>query len=184
MRIPSREAPPIPPKNERGTDTTSAHGHDTTRKTQALVSHTDQMLQSDTPRKTGGITARSTAAATTQGVYHLANLVIKFSTLAFFSDEFSTSSRIFDTVLSPNVLVVFTVITPVRLSVPDITLSDTDPSTGEASPVRAAVLTVVSPSITMPSSGIFSPGLTITVSPTATLSGGTRICSPFLTATA
>ena len=48
---------------------------------------------------------------------------MKFSTFAFLSDAFSTSSRILDTVLWPNVDVVLTLITPVRLSVPEITLS-------------------------------------------------------------
>ena len=36
-RMPSRDAPPSPPKNDSGTDTTSAHGQDTTRKFSARI---------------------------------------------------------------------------------------------------------------------------------------------------
>ena len=68
MRIPSLDAPPIPPKKDRGTDTTSAQGHDTTRNTQALVSQIFQTSQSPIPMNNGGTTARITAAITTAGV--------------------------------------------------------------------------------------------------------------------
>jgi len=35
IKIPARDAPPMPPKKPIGTDTTSAHGQDTTRKISA-----------------------------------------------------------------------------------------------------------------------------------------------------
>ena len=175
MRIPSLDAPPIPPKNESGTDTTSAQGQDTTRNTSALLIHLTHSAPFPISMNIGGITARSRAPITTQGVYHLANLVIKPSTFAFFSDEFSTSSRILDTVLSENFEVVFTLITPVRLTLPLITLSPTAESTGILSPVNAAVFMVVVPSITSPSRAIFSPGFMTIVSPISTASGDTSI---------
>ena len=39
IKIPFLEAPPIPPKNPRGTDITSAHGQDITKKINALYTH-------------------------------------------------------------------------------------------------------------------------------------------------
>ncbi len=103
---------------------------------------------------------------------------MKFSTFAFLSEAFSTSSNILDTVLCPNVDVVLILITPVRFRVPEITLSLNALSTGADSPVRAAWLTELSPSMMTPSSGIFSPGLTIITSPTWTSSGDTSISAP------
>ena len=81
---------------------------------------------------------------------------MKFSTLAFLEAEFSTSSSTRATVLSPNSLVVRTLITPVMLIEPLITLSPTFLSCGRLSPVSAAVLTAVLPSITSPSSDLFA----------------------------
>ena len=103
---------------------------------------------------------------------------MKFSTFAFLSDAFSTSSNILDTVLCPNVDVVLILITPVRFSVPEMTLSLNALSTGADSPVRAAWLTELSPSMMTPSKGIFSPGLTMIISPTSTSSGDTSISAP------
>ena len=50
--------------------------------------------------------------------------------------------------------------------------------TGSDSPVIGAWLTSLSPAATAPSSGIFSPGLTTSTSPMATLSIGTRTSRP------
>ena len=96
IRIPLRDAPPIPPKNDSGTETTRAQGQETIRNIRARFIHS---LHSPLKSR-GGTSASRTAAATTQGVYHLAKRVIKFSALAFFSEAFSTSSSIFATVLS------------------------------------------------------------------------------------
>ena len=86
----------MPPKKLRGTETTSAQGQDTTRKISARRS---QSLQAPCPSR-GGSSASSSALATTSGVYQRAKRVMKFSTRAFFSAEFSTSSRMRATVLS------------------------------------------------------------------------------------
>lgn len=50
---------------------------------------------------------------------------------------------------------------------------------GRDSPVRAEVSTVASPSVTKPSSGIFSPLLTMMTSPTAISSGRLLTAVPF-----
>ena len=91
--MPQRDAPPMPPKNASGTDTTSAHGHEMTSSVRALYTQ-----KAHCPVMMDGTTASSAAPITTAGVYQRANLRIKLSLLALFPAEFSTSSRIFATV--------------------------------------------------------------------------------------
>ena len=108
-----------------------------------------------------------------------ANLVIKFSALAFLLLEFSTKSKIFATVDSPKGLFTFTWSTPVRLTQPLTTSSPACTSRGRDSPVRAAVSREEVPSNTVPSRGTRSPALTTITSPTETSSGSTWTSSPF-----
>ena len=100
-----------------------------------------------------------------------AKRVMKASLCDLCSLAFSTSERIFETVLSPKLLVVRTRTTPERLTQPEMTSSPTPASRGMLSPVRAMVLSEVVPSIITPSSGTFSPGRITTTDPTATASG-------------
>ena len=86
---------------------------------------------------------------------------------------FSTRSSILLTVLSPNSLVVRMWSRPVMLMQPETTSSPGRTSRGRLSPVRAAVLSELSPSTTTPSMGTFSPGCTTMTVPTATSSGST-----------
>ena len=69
--------------------------------------------------------------------------------------------------------------TPERLTQPEITSMPALTSRGILSPVRATVFKLELPSSTLPSNGIFSPGLTITVSPIITSSGLTLATTPF-----
>ena len=64
------------------------------------------------------------------------------------------------------------------------TLSPSALSTGILSPVSAASLTALVPSSTIPSTGIFSPGLTTKISPFFTWSMGTSVSTPFFRTTA
>ena len=109
---------------------------------------------------------------------------MKFSTGALRLDAFSTISSIFDTVDSSNILVTLILITPERLMHPLITSSPASTSFGSASPVSDEVSTEEFPSITVPSSGIFSPGLTSTVSPMLTSYGSTVSSLPSFKTTA
>ena len=109
---------------------------------------------------------------------------MKFSTGALRLDAFSTISSIFDTVDSSNILVTLILITPERLMHPLITSSPASTSFGRASPVSDEVSTEEFPSITVPSSGIFSPGLTSTVSPMLTSYGSTVSSLPSFKTTA
>ena len=102
---------------------------------------------------------------------------MKFSERDFFILEFSTKSKIFETVESPNSLVVLSLIAPVILMHPLITSSPTFASLGTLSPVSALVFNVVFPSVTIPSIGTFSPGFTTISVPISTSSGSTcSIC--------
>ena len=98
---------------------------------------------------------------------------MKFSGCDLRELEFSTSSRILDTVDSPKIRVVRTRIRPLMLMQPLMTSSPAATSRGRLSPVRAAVLTVLTPSVTTPSMGIRSPGCTTMTVPTSTSSGST-----------
>ena len=85
----------------------------------------------------------------------------------------STRLSILETVLSPKFLVVLTRMRPLRLTQPEITSSPSSASRGTLSPVRATVLRVVEPSMTVPSRGTFSPGFMTMTSPMPTSSGET-----------
>ena len=73
---------------------------------------------------------------------------MKFSARAFFMLEFSTRSRILETVDSPNSLVVLTRSRPLILTQPLMTSSPDWTSRGRLSPVRAAVFRVEAVSYT------------------------------------
>ena len=103
---------------------------------------------------------------------------MKFSVRAFFSDAFSTSSRMRDTVESENGLVTRTVSAPVRLMQPEATSPPSSTWRGTDSPVSAAVSSCEAPLTTTPSSGTRSPGFTTMRSPIATSSGSTSTSAP------
>ena len=84
------------------------------------------------------------------------------------------------TVDSPYSFVTFTFITPFKLIQPLSTWSPTSTPLGTDSPVNAFVSNVVFPSTTTPSSGTFSPGFIIVVSPIFTSLGSTFSSFPSL----
>ena len=100
------------------------------------------------------------------------------SELDFRELAFSTSSRIFDTVDSPNSFVVRTFSRPLRLMQPLMISSPSRHSRGALSPVRALVLSVDLPSRITPSMGTFSPGWTTITVPISTSSGSTWVSTP------
>ena len=120
---PFLEAAPIPPKKARGTETTSAHGHDTIRKVRALNSQVAKFATKPVPVTApiiaGGSRARITAAATTIGVYIFANFVMNFSLFDFAPLAFFTRSRIFAAVDSPNAFSTLARTTPDWLTHPE-----------------------------------------------------------------
>ncbi len=162
----------MPPKNDNGTEMTSAQGHETTRKVRP---RRIQSLQG-CPNSSGGRMASAAASPTTMGVYTRAKRVMKFSVRAFFSEAFSTSSRMRLTVESSKGLVARTTNLPVRFTQPEITSLPGRPMRGTDSPVRAAVSIWLSPSTMQPSSGMRSPGST-TNSSSGASSKGSTCCS-------
>ena len=85
-----------------------------------------------------------------------------------------------DRVVSSPTLVASQRIKPDWFKVAADTVSPLFLSTGILSPVSAASFTALVPSITIPSTGIFSPGLTTNTSPFFTCSIDTFSSSPFL----
>ena len=92
---------------------------------------------------------------------------------AFLEDAFSTSSKIFATVDSPNSLDTLISKIPLRFIHPLITSSPALTFFGKASPVKAEVSIDAFPETTIPSSGIFSPVFTVIISPILTSVGET-----------
>ena len=129
-------------------------------------------------RTTGGNSASASAAMQTAGVYTRANFEMKSSDFDLREEAFSTRSRIFETVDSPNSFVVSIFSTPVMLMQPLMISSPTLTSRGRLSPVSAAVFSVDSPCTTLPSIGTFSPGCTTIMPPTSTSAGSTRSSLP------
>ena len=123
--------------------------------------------------------ASTRALMHTAGVYTRAKREMKFSERDFIEVAFSTMSRIFATVDSPNSFVVRMRRRPVMLMHPLTISFPGATSRGILSPVRAAVSRVDVPSVTIPSMGTRSPGFTRISVPIATSSGSTSTSSPF-----
>ncbi len=90
----------------------------------------------------------------------------------FFMLEFSTSSRILETVDSPNSLVVLIFSRPVMLTQPLMTSSPSDVA-GQALAGEGGGVQGGAPSTMTPSMGTRSPGCTTMTVPTSTSSGST-----------
>ena len=97
---------------------------------------------------------------------------------AFVACASSTSCTICPSAVSLPTRVARNVTLPVVLTVPPITSSPGFLATGMGSPVIIASFTADAPSVTRPSTGIFSPGLMMTRSPTTTASTGTSVSCP------
>ncbi len=67
MRMPFRDAPPIPPKNDSGTLQTNAHAQKTIKTVSARYSHVANSAEK-LPEIIGGTKASANAANTTTGV--------------------------------------------------------------------------------------------------------------------
>lgn len=118
--------------------------------------------------------ASKIAIITTTGVYTLANLLIKFSDFDFLLLAFSTKSKILLTVDSVNFLLTLIFKDPSLFIHPLNTSSSILTFLGIDSPVKAIVFSEDSPSIIIPSNGIFSPGFTNMISPILTSFGSTH----------
>ena len=118
-------------------------------------------------------TAAATAIPMTVGTNTPATLSAVLEMGAFFPWASSTNRMMRARVVSSPVRVTRTYSTPFWLTLPPMTSLPTHFSTGRLSPVSMASLTLLSPSVTTPSTGTRWPGFTSTMSPVFRLSVGT-----------
>ena len=154
-----------------GVASTSAHGHASTSSTHALYSHSVPV----SPTMYGTV-ARHSAAATTTGVYTLANASTTRSPCVRFVCASSTSRPSLAMVECSAVVSATISRYPVMLIDPPYTLSPAAFSMGIDSPVSMLSSHDESPADTSPSIGTRSPVLTASTIPLVTLS--TSITSP------
>ena len=133
----------------------------------AVVIHSPQ-----SPVIREGMIAVSTARITTIGVYIFANFVMNLSIFGLPAAAFSTESRILVTMDSERGFVTSIFSRPCSLTQPEMTSVPAIAVTGTGSPVTGEVSIRLSPSVTMPSSGIRSPGRTCRISPIWASSAG------------
>ena len=88
-----------------------------------------------------------------------------------------------ESIVSSPTCTAFTVIAELMLRLPPVTLSPSSLSIGILSPVSIDSSTLVAPETIVPSTGMFSPGRTITTSPGRSSSMRTRRSTPFLSIT-
>ena len=124
---------------------------------------------------TAQITAASTARPMTVGTKIPATLSAVREIGAFFPCASSTKRMIRDRVVSSPTRVTCTYSTPFSLTLPPMTSLPAVFSTGRLSPVSMASLTLLSPFVTTPSSGIRAPGFTSSTSPAFTEAVGTSL---------
>ena len=94
---------------------------------------------------------------------------------AFLPCASSTKRMIRESVVSAPTRVTFTYSTPFSFTLPPMTSLHSVFSTGRLSPVSMASLTLLSPFVTTPSSGIRAPGFTSSTSPAFTDAVGTSL---------
>ena len=103
---------------------------------------------------------------------HEATRSASFCTGAWDSSAVSTRATMRENIVSPPTFCVSTSRAPSSTTVPANTVAPFCFSCGTLSPVMGAWFTDASPPATVPSTGIFSPARTMTISPTCTCSRG------------
>ena len=125
------------------------------------------------------VTSETTAIPITTGTKTADTLSASFCIGALLPCASSTSFIICERAVSAPTFVALNLKEPFMFIVAPITLLPFDFSTGIDSPVIIDSSTLEYPSTTMPSTGIFCPGLTIIMSPASTSSTGTTTSFPF-----
>ena len=174
IRIPSDAALPVPTIIATGVARPKAHGQEMTSTEMATPSE----KESPAPRN---IQMQKTinAITITVGTKTPATLSARRAIGALEEEASRTSSIIWASVVSSPTFSARKRIVPYRQIVPACTESPARFVTGRLSPVSAEVSTEELPSRTVPSTGIFPPGRTITTSPAATSAIGSVCSSPF-----
>ena len=154
-KTPFLDASPKPPKKPSGIEITNAHGQLMTKKIRPRYNHSLKL-----PYNSEGMTTKSNAINTTIGVYTFANFVIKRSVLPLCVKAFSINSTILYVVDSSYIFVTLILSKPDTLMTPDVTESFGPTCRYLLSPVMFLASISEKPSMTTPSNGINSPGLT------------------------
>ena len=174
IRMPFSAPLPVPTIIATGVARPSAQGQEITR----TVMPQDR-ANSNVAFKRKYHTRKVTAAIPiTTGTNTPAILSAIWAIGAFDALASSTRRIIWENVVSSPTFVAWILIKPVLFIVAPITLSPASLCTGILSPVIAAWSTLVTPSSTMPSTGMFIPGFTSTMSPETTCSTGISISMP------
>ncbi|CFE47818.1 Uncharacterised protein [Mycobacterium tuberculosis] len=162
-RIPSSAPRPVPTMMAVGVARPNAHGHAMiSTATAAVIPATGLAAISVHPAKV------ATATPMTAGTNTAETRSASRCTGALSPCACSTSRTICASAVSAPTAVARTVNSPSRLTVAPATRSPAVFSTGTDSPVSIDSSTAARPSVTSPSTGIFSPGRTRTRSPTWT----------------
>ena len=178
-RIPFLAPLPLPTIMATGVARPSAQGQLITRTETALVKEKAKLC----PASSHPIQVK-TATAITDGTKTALTLSAILAIGAFVEEASETIFMICESVVSSPTLVALAFIKPPVFTVAAETVSPSALSTGMLSPVSADSFTAVLPSVTIPSTGIFSPGLTTNMSPTLTSSIPTSVSTPSLSTTA
>ena len=175
MRMPYSAAFPVPTRIAVGVASPNAQGQAMIKTlTNATVANTTARASGGGP-KSNQPTKAAMASAMTIGTNTPATRSASFWIGALVACASSTSCTIWPSAVSLPTRVTRKVTLPVVLSVPPITSSPGFFATGIGSPVIIDSFTADAPSVTTPSTGIFSPGLMMTRSPTTTASTGISV---------
>ena len=158
IRIPRAAPRPVPTMIAVGVASPSAHGH-------AMMSTATKAVSAWV--STGAGPSRTQAAKARPAITNTIGTNTASRWMGAFEPWASSTNRtICASVLSPPTRVARTRSAPVVLSVPPVTSSPADRSTGIDSPVSIDSSTADAPARTRPSAAIVSPGRTSTMSPT------------------
>ena len=177
--IPDFAATPEPTIIATGVARPSAHGQDTTSTAMPLVT----AVPTGAP-EASQITATIEAIINTAGTKTAATLSAILAMGALVPAASATVCIILASAVSSPTAVARHLMNPDVFIVAADTLSPGSLSTGTDSPVRADSSTALAPSVTTPSTGIFSPGRTSIMSPASTSDMSTVTEAPSLTTTA
>ena len=179
IRMPSWAPFPIPTMRAVGVARPSAQGHATQMTAMAGMSACCRRWDA-----TSGSTKKNQMQKTHSAIIRMAGTKIEaiLSAMrwmgAFDPWASSTARTMRANVESAPTRRARTVTDPVVFCEPPVTASPSPLTTGRVSPVSMDSSTSVEPSITTPSTGIFSPGKTMTVSPAATCARGISCSLP------
>ena len=174
IRIPFSAPFPVPTIIDVGVASPNAHGHAIT----STAMKNDNAVTNPLPLRNQAIPV-IIAIPITIGTKYADTMSAILEIGAFDPCASSTSFIICDKTVFLPISVASNLILPFLFILPPTTLSPIFLLTGKLSPVNIDSSTEVAPSTILPSTAIFSPGFTITISPTFKFSIRTSFSAPF-----